>query len=178
MDIKIVKENSFKSIHDENSTRWKLFTEKNNKIILFQVVFGIVFIVLGILDENQQYNNINITLSFGIAGVLLAGIYSLQTYMNKNRFDERIQQYANRHKLNPGNIEIHITNESIKYKDFELIQEIRWSIFSHFKLYHGYLFLIIENSFLSSIVIDKKLFKEIEFIELYDFVSKKLIEKK
>lgn len=178
MDIKIVKENSFKSIHDENSTRWKLFTEKNNKIILFQVVFGIVFIVLGILDENQQYNNINITLSFGIAGVLLAGIYSLQTYMNKNRFDERIQQYANRHKLNPGNIEIHITNESIKYKDFELIQEIRWSIFSHFKLYHGYIFLIIENSFLSSIVIDKKLFKEIEFIELYDFVSKKLIEKK
>lgn len=178
MDIKIVKENSFKSIHDENSTRWKLFTEKNNKIILFQVVFGIVFIVLGMLDENQQYNNINITLSFGIAGVLLAGIYSLQTYMNKNRFDERIQQYANRHKLNPGNIEIHITNESIKYKDFELIQEIRWSIFSHFKLYHGYIFLIIENSFLSSIVIDKKLFKEIEFIELYDFVSKKLIEKK
>lgn len=178
MDIKIVKENSFKSIHDENSTRWKLFTEKNNKIILFQVVFGIVFIVLGILDENQQYNNINITLSFGIAGVLLAGIYSLQTYMNKNRFDERIQQYANRHKLNPGNIEIHITNESIKYKDFELTQELKWSIFSHFKLYHGYLFLIIENSFLSSIVIDKKLFKEIEFIELYDFVSKKLIEKK
>ena len=88
MDIKIVKENSFKSIHDENSTRWKLFTEKNNKIILFQVVFGIVFIVLGMLDENQQYNNINITLSFGIAGVLLAGIYFLQTYLNKNRFDE------------------------------------------------------------------------------------------
>jgi len=178
MNIKIEKTNPSQSIVEENSIKWKLFTKMNKKIILYQFIIGSVFIVLGIIDSNSQPSSLNILLSFGISFVLLAGIYWLQTFQNKKKYALKVEMYSTRHAQSDSKITININDELVKYQDLELSQEVKWSLFTHYKLYNDYLFLIMDDSFLSSIIIHKKNFEEAEFKELHDFVKNKLILKK
>ena len=179
MDITIKARNSQQRVFELNSIRWKLLMARYKKINIFQFLAGIIFLYLGIINREKVIpKDINIGISLGIAFILLGAIYSYHNYVNKKKFYRKIQILSKRIEKNHDEILIHITGESIRYEDFELSQELKWSLISHYKIYNDLLFLIMDEHLLTSIIIDKNLITEEEFSELYSFVKNKLIEKK
>ncbi|MDA3911062.1 MAG: hypothetical protein PF448_06880 [Bacteroidales bacterium] len=178
MEIKITNQNPSKSVLVENALKWKLFNEKIIAIILFQLLLGIVLVIVGVSGTQILFHNTNILPSFGIAFVLLAGMYFYQNQRYKKIFFEKTRKYAEYLKAQDAEIHITITNEMVTYEDSLLSQKIQWRLFTHYKLYHNYLFLIINEKNLSSIVIDKTMLNESEFSTLFKFLNQRLIEKK
>ena len=74
-------------------------------------------------------------------------------------------------------IEIKFTDSKIIYKDFESFFEMAWTVFSEYKIYRDYLFLMGEKNFFNSIVIKRNEVSADKFSELLEFVKKKLIRK-
>jgi len=185
MEILIQNTNTIQSITEKNKTLWRLYIQPSVRSIIVLLSLGVLIIVLGATTKNTfdiyikgstKIYNLHISISIGLAFILLGIIYSYHILKSRRSFFRKVDKIIHRHSLDPMDGCLQINDEGVKYSSFEMKQDVKWAGFSHYKLYKGYLFLLINEEF-SSFVIDRRQVKDADFIELYDFVQKRLIEK-
>lgn len=173
------------SLMERNIIHWKLFAHKYYLIILVEFLGGISCLISGMrkgytwkstVNGASTLYTFNGELSIGIAFLLLAIISFFNIQRSRNSFFKKVR--ASMQNNISDNASMEIDNTEVKYRDSELIQEIKWSLFSHYKFYKNYLFLITSDNYITSILIDKRLLTSSEFAELSAYVKKQLSEKK
>jgi len=64
------------------------------------------------------------------------------------------------------------------YRDAQSYVELKWSVFTGYKLFGDYLFLIKDNNLASSYIINKNELSRQDFSDLISFLSNRMIETK
>jgi len=186
MEITIKNSETSKTILEESKVKWKFFMRRTMWAIIIPFAGGISFLIPEFTGTNQMTTKTNgnaiiydyhIDLAIGVGFIMLAALYSFNLLISKISFFDRAHILSNKHKLFSDESILYVTDECIKYEDFELKQEIKWSFFSHYKLYKNYLFLIIIETPLSAFLIDRRLLSEKDFSELLAFVRTRLVKK-
>ena len=173
----IIKRSNNDDLLEQNSIKWKLFTQKNILIFALYAFMGTFFLVTNWLTLKNDENFWGFTTSFGASLLLLSFFYFIHTYKNKIKYISRTKLFINRYRSQTEGIEIKITNTSVTYKDFEIYSEMKWTVFTEYKLYKNYFILIIDWRDLSSIIINRNEISETQFTEIFEFVKGKLPEK-
>lgn len=185
MDITIKINNNIEKIVQKNRMLWNFSSKKQYRNIIYYFLIGVGLLIFGIickytfriisLDHNIKLYNINLSFSIGLAFILLSGISFYHLQVNRRAFFHDIDRYI--HRINEYNCSIQINDTGVTYTDFELIQEVKWSKFSHYYHFKGFLFLMINGDIISSFIINKADLSSTDFSELLNFIKKKLIEK-
>src|SRR5688572_9480698 len=177
MEIIITRQNSDELLQI-NAIKWKLFTKKNVQVVFLYAFIGAVILVVNWISLKKGESFWRFESSFGLGILFLSLFYFIHFYKNKIRFLAKTKELISKYKNESGGIEIKITNSAITYRDVEIYSDMKWTVFSEYKLYNGYLILLIDNLYLSSIIINRNEISEAEFTELFDFVKSKMPEKK
>lgn len=177
MEIVILRQNN-NDLLRQNQIKWELFTQKNIKIFILYALVGTLILIQSGITQQDSKSFWGPGSSFGLSLIFLSLFYFLQTYQNKTRFFARTKQHIDRYNRQEEGIEIKITDISITYKDFERTSEMKWTTFTHYKFYKDYLFIISENGYLSSVIINKNEINSDKFFKLLDFVKNTLQERK
>ncbi len=186
MHIEIISTNARQTILESNAVIWKMHSQKLKKSSLIQFLYGLLFIIPGILDFNgygkttindkATYFNLNIFLSIGIVYYLFVIVAIYRSIGNKKKFFKNAEESAQRQTYGLNEMTIIITEDTIKRTTASMKQEIKWVLLSNYKLYNGMLFLYSIDQI--SITLDKRLFKENDFSQLLTFINGRLPEKK
>jgi hypothetical protein len=178
MEIKIVTSN-FDDIFQQNKIKWKLFIRKRLISNLLFVIIGILFITTQFFSSNKADQSFwNFETSFGGSFLLLSIIYFYHIAKARYKFLQRAKKYVGDFKKIGKAIEIEIKDDYVTYVDYQSLVELRWTIFTSYTYCDNYLFLNTIDEYLGGIIINRNDISEEQFSELFNFVSKKLVEKR
>lgn len=171
-------------IPDKHKILWRLHAVKTYRAIGLYFFGGILLIVIGSIgdysfktfsDKTVTYN-LNFTHSFGVALILLSIIYLYHTFKARSKyFDSLDRQLYQEPNAFISNMIINETGVCTAGKDIK--QEMKWTLFTHYKLYKHYLLLIMDDISLYSIVINMKELDNNAASELLAFAKRKLVKK-
>src|SRR5690606_3864090 len=139
MEIKIYRKNS-DFLFELNKVRWTMF-QKNYLLVFGLIAFLGVFILFMQLEQVEEQFWGPMT-SFGLAAILLSGIYIYHSFRSRSRFLKKTGEFIDRFQGQTQGVEILITESGMSYRDFECNVQLKWSAFSHFTEYKGYLFVL------------------------------------
>ena len=174
MEIKIYKKDHDDMI-EQNKIRWRLYMQKSVFTIRIFFILGSVILLLTWLALKKDANFWRFESSFGLSILLLSVFYSYHNFINKRKYLARTKELINKYR--DQSVEMNIRETAISYKGFEMSSEMKWSVFSQYKLDKTYLVLIIDNITLNSILIDQRDISEAEFTQLFEFVKTILKER-
>lgn len=177
MDIRIYRKNNDDLI-EINKIRWKLFSKRSFFEIRLFVLLGTLILIMHFLTLGDGENFWGFIPSLGLGILLLALVYTYHMIKARRKYMTRTLEIISRHKNQDQGIEITITDTNISSKDFQMFTDTKWSVFLQYKLYKNYLFLIIDDQNLNSVIIDRNEITEAEFTWLYEFVKERMPERK
>lgn len=187
MDIKINNTNAAQICLDQNKALWDIFTKNHFKRLIFPLTFSLLLIAFGLFDFNNNdkvvtmgnttYYNFHLSLSIGIVFLVTTLMSLIRLVREKSIFFQKVNRLALGHSQNSNTITIELSENSVKYQSHELTQEMKWSVFSNYKVYKNYIILTVESYILASVIVDKRLISENEYSELINFIKTKLTEK-
>ena len=186
MHIEIISKDARQTILESNAAIWKMHSQQFRKSMVIQFLFGLIFIVPGILDFNgydrmstndkTTYFNLNIFLSIGIAYYLFVLLRLYKSIGSKKKFLKNAEENAQRQTYGFNEMTTIINEDTITRATASMKQEIKWVLLSNYKLFDGILFLYSIDHI--SITLDKRLFNENDFSQLLVFINGRLLEKK
>lgn len=177
MEIKIVKEN-ISDILGKNRTKWYLaYKTMLFAIIVYAVVGTVILTCSAVTAKNaDDFWGLGSTLGGGL--IFLSIAFLSYIYKGKRKYVENTRLAIKRSEREGQNTEIVLKDDGVTFKDFHIYSEWKWSVFTHYMLYKDYLFLMMGNSVLNSLVIQKNELSVYEFDELVNFCKGHLYLKK
>jgi hypothetical protein len=134
-------------------------------------VIGLVFIITNLKDDSA------IGLGIGIGLEFFAFFYLFTLLRSREKSTERLKKELSKFsQTDPVSI-LKINDFKIIYESSEIKLEYNWSVIKSYKIYKGSILLMINDYLNSFVVFENEISKE-EYIELSQFVSKRLPEKK
>jgi hypothetical protein len=149
--------------------QWKLMSKKYYLFISFCIGTGLLFIITNIKDDSA------ISLGIGIGFEFFAFFYLFTLLRSRENWNERLKKDLSK-QTNPLAV-LKINEFKIIYESSEMKLEYSWNVIKSYKIYKGSILLMIDNYLNSFVVLENELSKE-QFVELFQFVSKSLPEKK
>lgn len=177
MNILIKNPNSHENIIEYNKIKWELAVKNSRRLILVFIFVVLISIVYELFNRVIESTDDNSTLSLGSAFIFLIAIYLFQQYRSKKRFFKWVNWHSYKLKNSRSPVILEITDDFVRYEDFEIKTEMKWSAFSSYRFSKGYLFLIRDDNFFASTAIKKELIPDNDFKELMEFVKKMFLEK-
>jgi hypothetical protein len=177
MEIKIVKD-SFTDVLERNRTRWNLAHKKNLFYFTFYALGGLFVLAIAALGAKNTADFWGVFSSLGLGLIFLSTYYFLHTFQNKGKYLAGIKALTAQANNKSQHTELVLKDDLVTYKDLETYSEWKWSVFSSYMLHQDYLFLVMGNSVLNSIIIQKNEVSADEFAELVNFCSGHLYLKK
>jgi len=195
MEIAVEGNDASEYIKETSKIRWTSSLRRQYLGVLIFFLFGVLILTIGMSSgntvsmttykhdnnfttENTTNYDYHISLGLGIGFMLLAVYFVYMIYRQKSKFFLSIAKIYARHRQFSNHFSIKINNDHICYRDFELIREQKWSMFSHYMTYKGDLLLFEDDFYISSIVIQKVRLSDKEYSDLISFVKSKLPQKK
>jgi len=188
MEIIIKDTNASKSIIDQNSVRWKLYSKKFVIAFIYLYGLGLVMFIFGMTEFNEYgwkhfngetsyYTNWHLSESIGFVLIIFATFLLIVHFKNKNKFFKKTKEASDRQLKATNEIIIRIHDDHVSYKSYELVQEIKWWLFSSYKIKDNYLLLNFDEDHYSAITIDKRLISPEEFNQVLELVKKRVVPK-
>ena len=177
MEIKIIKDD-FLDGFERNRMRWNLAHKKNLLYFTFYALAGLFVLAIAALGAKNADDFWGVFSSLGLGLIFLSTYYFLHTFQNKRKYLAKVRALIVQSTKNGQHTELILKDECVTYKDTETYSEWKWSVFSSYMLYKDYLFLIMGNSVLNSIIIQKNEVPAGEFTELVNFCRSHLFLKK
>ena len=191
MEIVIEGNNASEYIKETSKIRWASSLRRQYLGTFIFFLFGVLILIMGLLSDStismttyKDNNNstteyttmydYHISLGLGIGFILIALYFLYIIYRQKRKFFLGVAKICTRHKQFSDNFSIKITNDSVCYRDFELIRDQKWSTFSHYIVYKGDLLLFQDDFYISSLVIQKALLPDKDYLDLFNFLKNKL----
>ena len=171
------------SYSQRNSAFWNLTMRRSYRSIGVIFLVGSAVLILGLfqpysfssdLGKGTYYYNFHFSIGLGGGLILVSLIYFYHLRVNKMYFDSAVKARIRRfEKSSDRESEVSITSESIRYSGFEEVHEIKWSTFSSYRIYKGFIALYQQENMPSYLVELNKL-SPAEQTELMTFLKKKL----
>lgn len=157
---------------------WKISTRK---YLIRNIGLGVVGILTFVINEilsSKEHPSVNMLFSaLGIALIFCASSSFGLNLRSKGKYDLNTFQLINRLIKSDKRIELKITDNEILYNDFELKSEMKWSFFTHYRFYKDHLYILTSDYF-RGIVVSKNEMSQEQFIQLSDFVVRRLKERR
>ncbi len=125
--------------------RWQMELLKANKQLKRLIIASIVFLLLGLIVNLEERSG-NPYLLIGFLLSCLVIILLLFRYVVKNRYLKRIRNIAETYEKLKMDCRFEITSDLLKYRDAEKAFEYKWSVFSTYSIYKGYLVLFYKET--------------------------------
>jgi len=177
MEIKINREIN-DNLVETHRIRWDRTFKKSLIYFTFYAIVGLFAMGLAALDAGRSGRFWGIWSSLGFGLIILSSYYFAHNYQNKRKHLANVRMALALSKQKCGNNEIVLTDTGVTFKDFQTYSEWKWSAFSCYMLYKDYLFLVMGNSVLYSIVIQKTELSPDQLAELITFCKGHLHLKK
>jgi hypothetical protein len=177
MEINIVKKNTGDLLR-KNKTKWGLAYRNTYFFIASYAFVGSLILICNAVTAKNADDFWGLGTSLGGGLIFLSIVYFSHTFQAKRKYLERTRIAIKRSEHEGQNTEILIKDDGITFKDFQTRSEWKWSVFPHYLLYKDYLFLMMGNSVLNSITIQKTELSVYEFEELINFCKGHLYLKK
>ena len=175
MEIKIIREtNDF--FLGQNKVRWQILMKPTIITAFAFAIFGIILLIIG-SNNRIEKSFWNFFSCMGISFLYLSITDFSHTLKAKTKFFSKIKETIARSDKQKNITEISLNDVKIMYKDFEVFYEMKWSVFSSYKFYKNYLFLLSDDTYLTGIMINKSELSVEEFETLSKFIRSRLPEK-
>lgn len=182
MKITIQDSNSIENAKERFSALWETATKKGLRVMMIRPLYGVILILIAVFTEpynsssrsittpdgvvqHISYFNLNIFLSIGIVFILYFLLELLRIKRERNKlWDGELKRIGQQ-------INIQLTDEDVRHQSSGITTTIQWNRFSGYKEFKGFLFLLMDDSIFSAIVINKQLLQEEELKELLLFLE-------
>jgi len=136
-----------------NKVFWDYTWEKNKKQIKSFLISFIILLGLGLLTRaNHGANNPFVIAS--IFSLCIAGLIGLLRFFSWRRHDRIMKEVADEYENVNSEFAFEIFEEAFRFSDFQKKLELKWSAFSHYTIYKGYIILVPKHSFSGAFLFD------------------------
>ncbi|MDD4536749.1 MAG: hypothetical protein VB075_05275 [Petrimonas sp.] len=136
-----------------NKVFWDYTWEKNKKQIKNFLISFIILLGLGLLTRaNHGANNPFVIAS--IFSLCIAGLIGLLRFFSWRRHDRIMKEVADEYENVNSEFAFEIFEEAFRFSDFQKKLELKWSAFSHYTIYKGYIILVPKHSFSGAFLFD------------------------
>lgn len=137
-----------------NKIFWNYSWRENKKSIKKLLIFSAVLLSFGILVRvnNELYN------PFTLAGVFLIGLAALiglLMFFSWKKHDKMIKKVADEYKKMNSKYIFEVSEDSLKFLDFQTQLELKWSAFKHYTIYKGYIIVVPKYYVAGAFLFDK-----------------------
>lgn len=136
-----------------NKVFWDYTWKKNKKQIRNFLISSIILLGLGLLTgTNHGASN-----PFVIAAVFalcIAGLTGLLRFFSRRRHNRIMNEVADEYEKVNSDFTFEIFEEAFRFSDFQKKLEFKWSAFSHYTIYKGYIILVPKHSFSGAFLFD------------------------
>lgn len=181
MDIKINITDAAQSCLDQNQALWELWRNENLRKIILPVILAVLFITYGslipesngkgFLQNNESSDNFQFFVTIGTIFLITNLLEVGRIIRKKSIFFRKVNNLATAHIQNANIVSIHLSEDNVEYHSHELTQKMKWTVFSHYKIYKNYIILVASNNMLSPIMIDRNFISDTEYSDLIRFIK-------
>lgn len=137
-----------------NKVFWNYSWKENKKSIKKLLIFSAVLLSFGILVRvnNELYN------PFTLAGVFLIGLAALiglLMFFSWRKHDRMIKEVADEYKKMNSKYIFEVSENSLKFLDFQTQLELKWSAFKHYTIYREHIIIIPKYYVVGAFLFDK-----------------------
>ncbi|HBK32041.1 MAG TPA: hypothetical protein DDZ96_01300 [Porphyromonadaceae bacterium] len=153
---------------------WKLQSRQGSRkqrVNFF--IAAAAFLALGILagsDDGSPNPFILVGILFMLYAVFSALIYGAA----KRRYIRKTHEVADKYEAMDMDCTYEFSEEFLKYTDKEKAVQFRWSMFTYYTIYDGYLLLLINDSFINAFVLKKEELPSGQYENLVTWLKSKL----
>jgi hypothetical protein len=156
-----------------NKTFWIITWKKFKKRLINYSILSIIVLILGLIlsSENEPINPFII---LGIGFLILSlymGLIILNSWIS---FNKKVKLVADKFDKLKSNFIFELSNDSVKYWDFEKHFDFKWSVFTHYSIYKGYIVLFVNNSMVGGYLFNKKGSEIDKYDKILELVKTKL----
>lgn len=117
-------------------------------------IFSAIFLSFGILVRPGGGLSNTVTI-LGVLFICISMLIGLLMFSSWRRYNRIMNEVAGEYEKNGSEYIFEISNDSIKFRDFQTQMELKWSAFKHYTVYKGYIILIPKNSIVGAFLFDK-----------------------
>jgi hypothetical protein len=167
MEIEINRDltNDLSGLVNANKTKLELYNKKKYVICAILAVAGIILILGGPTGNSRPVNDLIIALGV-LAELIVIRLFFFLRSSNARFLKDRIKSLGDDKRIT-----ITINNLFLSYRDHERYLELKWTQFSSYKEYKGYIFLLTGNDILSSFAINEAEMTREQLAEFRKFLS-------
>ncbi|MDE3212110.1 MAG: hypothetical protein KGM98_02670 [Bacteroidota bacterium] len=198
MNILITDSDAATYIETRDKLLWWLYIRRSILISIILLTAGIALLTDGIFrgSENKVSNyehssypttriikttqvyDYHLSYGFGMALIFVSLYFFFMIFRQRMFFFKTSKRISKIRKVADNDFTIRINDQDISYQDFELASEAKWSHFSRFKIYKQFILLFADRYSWSSFAIPVNLLTDDDFKELFQFLKRRLSEKK
>lgn len=148
-----------------NQINWIITMKKYKKKLINYSIFSIVILGLGIIlitDEEPT----NPFIFIGIGFLVLSAFMILIMISSWTVTNKKIKSVAERYEQVKSDYIFELSDDSVKFWDYEKHFDFKWSVFTHYTIFKGYIVLLVNNSLAGSFLFNK----DGSPIETYDMI--------
>lgn len=190
MNFSIRNSDALENRIKKNEVLWKVSSQPIKRTIIVIMLVGAALVYFDLSTDYTLMKlttpkavtyDLHLSFSVGLAFLLCGLLLLLLLMLNKRSIFGTLEKIINRHRLNsrtPMYDVIEINDLGVTESSFEYKFEIKWTRFTHYKEYMGFLFLIMDGKITSSVMINKKFIDSNDYLQLLKVVKGKLIRMK
>ena len=176
MEIKVIKSPDY-NVVTETVIIWQNSSKRNYKNLILCIILILFLLATAYFKAAKTGSFWNFYSCFGIAYIFFLLLAFINQYERKSKLISNAAACYKKRNEQEISTEYIFTEEKITIKDLESYGEIKWSAFSHYELYNGYLLLFFQYHESSSIAIVSELLSKENFSTLIQFIESKLLNR-
>ena len=136
-----------------NKVFWDYTWKKNKKQTKKFLISFIILLGLGLLTRTNHGTS-NPFVIAGIFSLCIAGLIGLLRFFSWRRHNRIMKEVADEYVKVNSEFTFEIFEEAFRFSDFQKKLELKWSAFSHYTIYKGYIILVPNHSFSGAFLFD------------------------
>jgi hypothetical protein len=123
-----------------NQTFWIITWKKYKKRLINYSIFSIVVLIPGLI-LSTEIEPINPFMTLGVGFLILSLFMGLMMLNSWKSYNKKVKLVADKFDELKSNFIFELSIDSIKYWDYEKHFDFKWSVFTHYTIYKGYIVL-------------------------------------
>lgn len=156
-----------------NKIFWIITWKKHKKQLISYSIFSIVILTLGLILKTDDEPN-NPFIFIGIGFLILSIYMALMMYYSWNTYNKKVKTIADKFDELKANFIIELSDEFVKYWDYEKHFDFKWSVFTHYTIYKDYIVLFANNSMMGGYLFNNKDSEIDKYDKILELVKTKL----
>ena len=156
-----------------NRTFWIITWKKYKRRLINYSIFSIVILTLGLIVKSDNEPS-NPFIFIGIGFLILSIFMALMMLNSWNTYNKKVKIIADKFDDLKANFIFELSDDSVKYWDYEKHFDFKWSVFTHYTIYKDYIVLFVNNSMIGGYLFNNKDSEIGKYDKILELVKTKL----